>query len=291
VLEKLIITAALTGSELTKEQAPFLSITPDEIAEEALKCCRAGASVVHIHARDPKTGVSSSDLKIYREIASKIKGKCDIIVNFTTGGAIDMTDQERIAIIPSLKPEFASLDMGSMNFYVPSEPETWQMIFENRFSSIEYFAKTMEANGTKPECEVYDISMVQNIRMMIDRNVIKSPPNIQFVLGVNGGIPATSENLLYLIRTAKDLLPGCKWSVCAVGRHEFPLATLAIIEGGSVRVGMEDNLYLAKGVMAKSNAELVDKVANIAKLLGRETASPNEAREILGLKGSNLTNF
>jgi uncharacterized protein (DUF849 family) len=292
-MEKLVITAALTGAETTRSQNPSLPITPDEMAEEAAACCQAGASVVHIHARDPESGNPTSSLDVFAEIAGKIKQKCDAIVNFTTGGAIWMKDAERIAVVGRLKPELASLDMGTMNFYVPGYPETWgdEGVFKNTFESIEFFAKTMAESETRAECEVYDVSMIESVRMMVERGVLESPVHLQFVMGVIGGIPAGAGNLTYLARTAKEALPGCTWSVCATGRHEFPMAAVAIVEGGHVRVGLEDNIYVSKGVLAKGNADLVAKVTRLAHELGREISTPEETRRFLKLKGSDKTNF
>lgn len=290
-MEKLIITAALTGAEVTKVQMPYLPISPDEIADEAYKAWKAGASIVHIHARNPQTGEPTSDLGIFREIATKIRKKCDVIINITTGGAVGMTNEERIAVISQLKPELASLDMGSMNYYVKTLPDTWNDIFMNSFATIEYFAKTMRENGTVPEVEVFDLGMINNAKIMIDRGDIDKPPHVQFALGVLGGIHASTENLLYMVKTAKELLPGCSWSVLAPGKYEFPMATVAIIEGGHVRVGFEDNIYLAKGVFARSNAELVERVVRLATELNREIATPEETRKMLKLKGSGKVAF
>jgi len=297
-MKKLIITAALTGSETRIEDTPYLPTTPEKIAEEALKARETGAAIVHIHARDPATGRATTDLKIFRKILSEVRRKCpDIIVNLSTGGTIGRSPEEqskrddRIAIIPEFRPELASLNLGSMNYFLRSDAWTWECLFVNTFADIEYFSGVFAKHGTKPECEIYDSGMINNARILVEKGALKAPLHMQFVMGISGGISATPENLIHLHQSATEFDRDCSWSVCAPGRFELPMANLAIILGGHARVGLEDNIYVRKGVLAKSNAELVSIVARMAYDLGREVATPDEARKMLDLKGLDSVNF
>ena len=297
-MDKLIITAALTGSETRAEDTPYLPITPEKVAEEALKARDAGAAIVHIHARDPATGKATTDLKIFGKILSEVRKKCpDIIVNLSTGGTIGRTPEEqsrrdqRIAIIPEFKPELASLNLGSMNYFLRGDAWTWECVFVNTFADIEYFSSVFNKHGTKPECEVYDSGMINNAKILVEKGALRAPIHMQFVMGIAGGIPATPENLIHLQQSATQFDRDCSWSVCAPGRFELPMANLAIMLGGHARVGLEDNIYIRKGVLAKSNAELVNIVARMAHDLGREIATPDEARKMLNLKGTGSINF
>jgi uncharacterized protein (DUF849 family) len=311
-MEKLIITAALTGNVTLPTQTPHLPITPQQIAEEAKRCADAGAASVHVHGRDPKTSRPTTDPAVYREIATLIKEKSNVIVCITTGGTVQMTAAERIQVVPALKPELATFNMGSMNFSIhpiakrykdsdykyPWEKEfaegskSW--IFPNTFADIEHFCKTMIENNTKPEHEAYDVGHLYNMQYTVKSGLSKLPLWLQFVTGILGGIGSDLENIMYMKQTCDRLFgpENYKWSVIGAGYPaEFNMATLAIMMGGHARVGLEDNIYISKGVLAKSNAELVEKLVRIARELGREIATPDEARKILGLKGKDKVNY
>ena len=305
---KIIITAALTGSIHTPTMSPYVPQTPQQIADEAVRSYEAGAAVCHIHARDPETGMPVSKMELYEEILDSIKSRCDVVVCITTGGGLGMTPEQRVEPVTRFKPELASFNAGSINFALfPAldkfkefkfdwEPQylamTEDFIFPNTFKSMKEFSITFSENGAKPEFEVYDSAMINNIAFMIERGYpIKKPVYIQFVMGVLGGITPGPENLLFLVNYAKRLIGDFEFSVCGVGRDQFPMCTQSLLLGGNVRVGLEDNLYLDKGKLAKSSAEQVEKIARIAGELGIEPATPDEAREILELKGLDKVNF
>ena len=308
-MSKAIFTAAITGSIHTPTMSPYLPITPDQIADNAIQACGAGAAAVHIHVRNPETGQPSPDLELFKKVLIKVKSKCDVIVCTTTGGGLGMTPEQRVGVVSTLKPELASCNMGSMNFALfpllekmkdfkfPWEKQylefTEDLIFPNTFKSIRVFLSIFNENGTKPELEVYDAGMINNTAFMIERGLLKTPVYIQFVLGILGGMGATVENLVFLYESARRLIgeKNFVWSVCAAGRNEIPMCTHALLMGGNARVGMEDALWLDKGVLAKSNAELVAKMVRIAKEFGVEPATPAEARKILGLKGLDKVGF
>jgi uncharacterized protein (DUF849 family) len=300
-MSKIIVTAAVTGSIHTPSMSPHVPITPDQIVDEAVRAYDAGAAVAHIHARDPETGAPSAEVELYQEIASKVKSRCNIVLCITTGGGLGMTPEQRTRVIPQLQPELASFNSGSMNFALhPSLNKykefrfdweekflagTEDMIFPNTFKSLREFAQIFQENGVQPELEVYDVGMVNNVAYLLNNGFLKRPIYIQFVMGILGGIPPTADNVVYLKNTAKELLGDFHWSVCAAGRNQFNMCTLSLLLGGNVRVGLEDNLYLGKGVHAESNGEQVEKIIRIARELGLEPATPDEAREILSLKG------
>jgi uncharacterized protein (DUF849 family) len=308
-MEKVIITAALTGSIHTPTMSPYLPITPKQIADEAVMAAEEGAAIVHVHVRDPKTGKPDSSIDLFREVLHSIKDRSNVVINITTGGAVGMTTSERIKTVPVFKPEMTSLNMGSMNFglfpmlnrnsdwkfdwentYLES---TRDMVFKNTFADVAYFCKTMYENEVKPELECYDVGHIYNIKQLMDDGIIKIPLHIQFVMGVLGGIGASPDNLLHMKQLADRLIGENKftYSVCAAGKMEYLMCILSAALGGHVRVGLEDNLYLRKGVLAKSNAELVNKVKGlISEVIGREAATPDEARLMLGLKGNTKTN-
>ena len=305
---KTIITAALTGSIHTPTMSPYVPQTPQQIADEAVRSYEAGAAVCHIHARDPETGMPVSKMELYEEILDSIKSRCDVVVCITTGGGLGMTPEQRVEPVTRFKPELASFNAGSINFALfPAldkfkefkfdwEPQylamTEDFIFPNTFKSMKEFSITFSENGAKPEFEVYDSAMINNVAFMIERGYpIKKPVYIQFVMGVLGGITPGPENLLFLVNYAKRLIGDFEFSVCGVGRNQFPMCTQSLLLGGNVRVGLEDNLYLDKGKLAKSSAEQVEKIARIAGELGIEPATPDEAREILELKGLDKVNF
>ncbi|MEM3622837.1 MAG: 3-keto-5-aminohexanoate cleavage protein [Candidatus Bathyarchaeia archaeon] len=270
----MIITVAPTGSGPMWKETPYLPITPAEIAEEAVKAYEAGASVAHIHVRDPKTKEPYPDVKLYGEVIERIRKKCDMIIQLTTGGGgpYGISLEQRMCAL-NLNPEFASLNVATMTF--------GNSVFLNPPETVEKIAKTMLERDIKPEIECYDVGHINLALQLFDKGLLKEPLRFGLVLGVRGGIPATPENLIHMVKT---LPQNCRWNVIAVGgRVQFQLLTLGMILGGDVRVGMEDNFYLAKGVLAKSNAELVAKVVKMAKELGIEIATPSEARKLLGL--------
>jgi uncharacterized protein (DUF849 family) len=300
-MKKAIITAALTGSIHTPSMSPYLPITARQLIDEILAVHEAGGAVAHLHVRDQQTGVPNADQDIYREIATEVKKHCDIILCTTTGGRLGEPVEKRVAVASSLKPELASLNAGSLNFalfHVVDKVKEWKFdweksylentddfIFPNTFKTMGQFLDVFDKTQTKPEFEIYDTGMINNLAFMIKKGITKKPVYLQFVLGILGGIPATPENLVHLHETARRQIGDFEFSVCAAGSAQFPLCTQSLIMGGNARVGLEDNLYLEKGVLAKSNAEQVAKIIRIAKELGIEPATPAEARQILGLKG------
>jgi len=270
-MEKLIITAAVTGAEVTREQQPNLSITPEEIAEDVYRCWQAGASIAHIHARMPD-GTPTQSKEVYAEIKRLVEERCDIIVQFSTGGAVWHKPEERIECL-NANPEMATLSAGSCNF--------GDDVFFNSPSFMELLATRMKEKGIKPEIEVFEPGMIDNALRLVKKGLLELPLHFDFVLGVPGAMSGNIEDLVFLVN---KLPKGCTWTVAGVGRYELPLATHAIVMGGHVRVGFEDNIYYRKGELATSNAQLVERIAKIAKEVDRPIATPNEAREILGIR-------
>lgn len=269
-MDKLIITAAVVGAEITKEQTPYLPVTPDEIAEDVEKAWKAGASMVHLHVRD-RDGRPTQDKEIFAETIEKIRKRTDIIIQVSTGGAVGMTAEERIQPV-TLRPEMATLTTGTVNF--------GNEVFYNPPEMIRSFAQKMKENGVRPEFEIFDVGMIFNALQLQWEGLVEGHLHFDFVMGVPGGIPASAKHLLHLV----DHLPeGATWSVAGIGRHQLPMATMNLLLGGHVRVGFEDNIYYQKGVLAKGNEELVARIVRLAKELGREIADPDEARKILGL--------
>jgi uncharacterized protein (DUF849 family) len=292
-MEKLVITCAVTGSLSQrgegKGQSPWLPVTPQEIAEDSRRACDAGASVLHLHARDPKTGAPTADLDIFGEVVEKTRALCpEAIINCTTGGGMGMTDEERIAIVPHAKPDMASFNMGSMTYgmYNPAA-DKWVLDYPwaNSFASMAYFGKVMKEHGAKPELEIYDVAMINNALLLCNAGVLERPLHFQFVMGLPGQvIPATVKNLMHLVETAREADPACTFSACAAGRQQSPIITVAAILGAAnIRTGMEDNIYLSRGELAENNGVLVEKAVQLAQGIGREIASPAEARTILGM--------
>lgn len=274
-MEKLILTAAICGAEVTKEHNPMVPYTVDEIAKEAELCYKAGASIIHLHVReDDGTPTQSKDR--FKACIDAIKAKCpDVIIQPSTGGAVGMSNEERLQPI-YLNPEMATLDCGTCNFGGDD-------IFVNTENTIKEFGEKMIALNIKPEIEVFDKGMVDMAIRLNKKGYIKSPMHFNFVMGVNGGISATPRDLLFM---TESIPCGSTFTVSGIGRNQFPMAAMSMLLGGHVRVGFEDNVYISKGQPAKSNAELVEKVVEMAKSLGREIATPKEARIILGLKES-----
>ncbi len=272
-MEKLIITAAISGAEVTKEMNPAVPYKIEEFVKEAKSAYEAGASIIHLHVRRDD-GTPTQDKERFRIVIDAIKNECpDVIIQPSTGGAVGMSNDERLQPT-ELLPEMATLDCGTLNF-------GGDEIFENTENTIKYFGKRMIELGIKPELEVFDKSMIDMALRLAKQGFIQSPMHFDFVMGVNGGITGELRDFVFL----RGSIPaGATYTVAGIGRFEFPLAVAAIIDGGHVRVGFEDNLYISKGVLAKSNGELVDKVVRLAKEFGREIANPTEARRILGMK-------
>ncbi len=272
-MDKLIISVATTGSRTTRAQTPHVPITEEEIAEQAVACWREGAAIVHIHVRD-EAGEVSADPARFGRVAELIRARgCDIILNMTTGGGRNLiTDEDRIRPV-RLRPEIASFDAGSVNF--------GDGVFINSPQFLENLARDMLEHGVKPEIECFDTGMIENAKRLIDRGLIQPPFWFQFVLGVRGGAPATLDHLAFMV---KQLPPGSHWSACGIGRHQLPLGVTAMLLGGHARTGLEDNIYYSYRVLAEGNAPLVARLVRIARELGREVASPAEARELLALQ-------
>lgn len=306
-MAKTFITAALTGGIHTPGMSQYLPITPDQIIADALTAYEAGAAAVHIHARNPENGRPTSDIDLFKQIAKGIKEKSDLIVCVTTGGGLGMTIEERLKPVTVLKPELASCNAGSINFVlapaakklkpkydweVPYLESTEDLIFSNTFKGIKTYVETMYANGTMPEFEVYDIGMINNLAYFKQTGLLTKPIYIQFVMGILGGIPAEAENLTFMVKKAKQQLgDNFIWSVAAAGKSQFYMTSTALSMGGNVRVGLEDNVYLKPGVLAKNSGEQVAQIKKIIESVGGEVANSKEAREILSLKGKDKVNY
>jgi uncharacterized protein (DUF849 family) len=305
---KVIITCAVTGAIHTPTMSPHLPITPDEIALAALGAAQAGAAIVHLHARNPKDGSPSQDPELFRQFLPRIKAGSDVVVNITTGGAPTMTVEERLQPALKLKPEVASLNMGSMNFGLyemlgrykefkydwekPYLAGSDERIFKNTFKDIAYILQSCADNDTRFEIECYDIGHLYTAAHFLDRRLVKPPLFIQSVFGIRGGIGPHPEDVLHMKRTADRLFGDAYyWSVLGAGRNQMFVAALSAVMGGNVRVGLEDSLWLGRGQLAKSNAEQVAKARRILEELGLQIATPNEAREMLKLKGGTNVGF
>lgn len=272
IANKTIITVAPTGAWPTKKDNPNVPITPQEIADSVYEAYQAGASIAHLHMRDDEEKGTMDEAR-FAETVKLIKDKCDIVINLTTSGDLNATDETRQAHLRSIKPDMASYDCGSMNWMHSG-------LFINHPNFLEELGQTMIDNNVKPEIEIFDAGMVYNSFHYQKKGVLKGPLHYQFVLGAAGGTTATVENLVYL----KSLIPeDATWSALGIGRGHLPILSTAIAMGGHVRVGLEDNVIYSKGRLAKSNAELVERAARMIKEAGREVATPAEAREILGL--------
>jgi len=307
--KSVIITCAVTGGIHTPTMSPHLPITPQEIARESIAAAEAGASIVHLHARDPETGKPDPRPETFMQFLPIIKQSSDAVVNVSTGGGLGMTIDERLAAAMRAKPEMASLNMGSMNFGIfpllekhsdwkhAWEPAFLEMtkdfIFPNTFRSIEYILRELgEIHGTRFEFECYDLGHLYNLAYFVDAGLVKPPFFIQMIYGILGGVGADPDNLMHMHTIAERLFGDAyEWSVLAAGRHQMPFATQAAILGGNLRVGLEDSLYIAKGELAKSNAEQVAKIGRIVEDLSLTVATPAEARERLALKGGDLVGF
>jgi len=303
-MREIIITCALTGSIHTPSMSPYLPVTADEIARAGIEAAEAGAAILHLHARDPQTGRPSADPAHFRAFLPRLKQGCDAILNLSTGGSATMTLDERLAAPIEAAPEMASLNMGTMNFalYPMAERITdwrhdWEqpflegsddLVFKNTPRDIARILTELGQNrGARFEFECYDLSHLYMLRHFADRGLIRAPYFIQFVFGVLGGMGADPENLTHMVRIADKLFgQDYMFSVLAAGRHQMPMAAQAAAMGGHVRVGLEDSLTIARGTLARSNAEQVAKVRGIVEALGRTVVGPAEARALLGLKGA-----
>ncbi len=268
---KLIITAALTGAEVGRAQQPALPITPEEIGIAAAECVAAGAAIVHLHGR-LADGTPPQDAAVYREIIQAVRARCDAIVQVSTGGAVGMTAAERLAPV-TLSPEMATLSMGSVNF--------GNEVFLNLPADIEAFAQAIAEHGAKAELEIFDAGMMATARRWLAKGKLASPAHFDFVLGVPGAMPGTPEALMYLV---SQLPEGATWTVAGIGPAQLTLGAIAIALGGHVRVGFEDNIFFRKGELATSNAQLVQRIAAIGRLMERPPVTPDEARRMLGLR-------
>lgn len=269
-MEKLIISAAIVGGELTRKEQPALSITPQEIAEDAYQCYEAGASIIHLHVRD-ENGNPTQDKKIFQRTVQLIREKCPVLIQVSTGGSIGMPLEERIQSLEA-EPDMATLTTGTCNF----GPD----IFMNPQKYIESLAKRMAEKNIKPELECFEPGMVANAVRLMKKGLIKEPLHFDFVLGVMGAMPGEPKDLLHMV---DSIPPGATWTVAGIGRYQTSLAVMAIVLGGHVRVGFEDNIYYHKRVLAESNAQFVGRIVRIAREVEREVATPEEARRILGL--------
>ncbi|MBN1800286.1 MAG: 3-keto-5-aminohexanoate cleavage protein [Candidatus Lokiarchaeota archaeon] len=293
ISNKMIITAALTGASTTREQNPAIPHTAEEFGEEAKKCYEAGASIVHLHVRNPTTGLPEIDLEIIRAALANIKSKApDLIINLSTAINTLATQEQRIAPVKNFKPPLASLNSNSMNFSI-GDYKTGRVIkggdniFANDFKLVQAFAKEMKNVGTKPEIEIYDMGGMYNILFLNKQDgLFKQPLHFQFVFGVLGGIPFTMQNLALLTAL---LPPGSTWSVCGVAKQQFQAGICAAALGGHVRVGLEDNIRLISGELAKGSWEQVEWAVRLARITGRDVASPSETRELLRLRNKDIS--
>ena len=306
---KVIITCAITGGIHVPTMSDYLPVTPEDIAQQSIDAANAGASILHLHARDPENGRPTSDPEIFNKFLPVIKDATNAVINITTGGGLQMTVDQRLEAPLKFKPEMCSLNMGSMNFALfpaASKLSNWKhewekpfleasedFIFRNTFGDVRKIVKILgDECGTKFEHECYDIGHLYNLAHFVDAGIIKPPFLIQSIFGVLGGIGPEMDNVLFMKQTADRLFgDNYIWSVLAAGRFQIPFVTQAAMMGGNVRVGLEDSIYLGKGVLAKSNAEQVIKIKKILEELGMQIATPDDTRSILGLKGKDLVNF
>jgi uncharacterized protein (DUF849 family) len=307
--DKVIITCAITGAIHTPTMSDALPVTPDQIAEQAIAAAEAGAAILHLHARNPQDGRPTGDPAVFMQFLPRIKQATAAVVNITTGGSPTMPVEERLAGVMKFSPEMCSLNMGSMNFALypmAARYKKWkydweeqyllgtdQTIFRNTFADIKKISELMgEGHGTKFEHECYDVGHLYNLAHGVDRGWFKPPIFLQLIFGILGGIGPDMENLMFMKRTADKLFGSdYQWSVLGAGRFQIPFATQAVMMGGNVRVGLEDSLYIGRGQLAQSNAEQVAKMRRVIEELGHQVATPNEARELLGLKGADRVQF
>lgn len=309
-MSKVIITCAVTGGAHTPTMSPHLPVTPEEIAEQSIGAIEAGAAIVHLHARDPQTGKPTGDPDVFRQFVGHIKEATDAVINISTGGGgPNMSVEERAMAGRALKPEMCSLNMGSINLVLSEmagRRDDWKfeweqtfleathnLIFRNTYADIEWILEHIgNANGTRFEFECYDVGHLYTLAYFLERGLVKPPLFVQSVFGLRGGMGAHPEDILHQKRTADRLFGNdYHWSVLAAGRHQMPTATMSAILGGNVRVGLEDSLYIGKGELATTNAAQVAKIRTILTELGLEIATPDEARDMLALKGGDQVAF
>ncbi|WP_339706339.1 3-keto-5-aminohexanoate cleavage protein [uncultured Sphingosinicella sp.] len=308
-MAKIIISCAVTGSAHVPSMSDALPLTPQQIADQSIAAAEAGAAILHLHARVPEDGRPTGDPDVYARFLPVIRQATDAVINITTGGAVTMTVAERLAAAARFKPEIASLNMGSINFAffpaaarIKSWKHPWEeayvknsddYIFRNTFRDIAYILETMADAGTRFEHECYDVGHLYTLAHFLDRGLVKPGFFVQMVFGILGGIGADLDNLMFMKQTCDRLFGkgSYQWSVLAAGRHQMPFLTQAALLGGHVRVGLEDSLFIERGVLAASNAEQVEKIRRILAEMGHEAATPAEAREILGLKGGDRVEF
>ena len=306
---KVIVTAAITGSAHYPSMSPYLPVTPQQIIEDAVRSAEAGAAIIHVHVRNPSNGMPSPDIDIFREVLTAIKARTNAVLSVSTSGGVGVSSEQRAVPIINLKPELASINFGSLNFSAHPQAEKikewrypWERlsmlasedgIFSNSFKTLREFLSMYASADTKPELQLYDLGMVNNVVFMLQRGHLKLPVHIQFVTGVLGGVPATVNSLVTLLNATKDAVGAGNftWSALGAGRFQMPICTAALTLGGNVRVGLEDSLYISKGVLAKGSAEQVQKIIRIMRELSLEPATPDDARGILGLKGIDKVNY
>jgi uncharacterized protein (DUF849 family) len=305
VLRKVIITAAITGQGATPVMSEYLPLTPKQIADDAVNAFKAGAAIVHIHARKDESGEPTPSLAIFREIVTDIKKRCNVVINITTGGA--GTPEERIKVVPEFKPEMATLNCGSLSgtaiqVYEKNKDKIkydWEraflarenFVFENTYKMMREYSQACKENNTKPELEIWDIGQISAVKFMIDRGYVTPPIHLQFVMGALSGMPATIGTLVFVYERAKEVLGNFSWSVAAVGKDQIPVGAAGLALGGQVRVGLEDSLYAGYGRLARSSAEQVERMVRIAKEMSIEPATPDDVRSMLGLKGIDKVNY
>ena len=306
---KVIITCAVTGSVHTPTMTPYLPITPDDIARESIEASEAGAAVIHLHARNPEDGSPTPNPDVFMQFLPRIKQGCNSVVNITTGGSLGMSIEDRLAAPLRAKPELCSLNMGSMNFgifHITEKIKEWKYPWEkvyvertrenivsNTFAQIERFIRDLgHAHGTRFECECYDVGHLYTLAHFLDRKLLEPPLFVQTIFGILGGIGTHPEDLMHMRRTADRLFGSdYQWSILAAGRHQMSLCTMGATMGGNVRVGLEDSIYIGPGELAKGNAHQVRKIRKILEELSLEIATPDEARQILKLKGGDRVKF
>jgi 3-keto-5-aminohexanoate cleavage enzyme len=271
-MEKLIITAAITGGRITRDMTPYIPITSEEIVQSAYECWQAGAAIAHIHVRDPQTGKGTQDVDIFKQVVDPLRGSTDLILCLTTGG--HFPTEERLAPV-DLKPEMASFDAGSFNM--------GGSVYINSPEFLDRAAEKMRENGVKPEFETFDLGMLITTLHLRDQGKLDDPLHFQLVLGTSWGAPATPKSLLHLL---EHIPQNATWSIIGAGRWHLPMSITALVMGGHIRVGLEDSRYYAKGVLAESNARFVERIVRISREYGREIATPDEAREILSIQKS-----
>lgn len=305
---KVIITCAVTGSIHTPSMSPHLPVTQEEIADAAIGAAEAGAAIVHLHARDPETGLPDQSVDAFAPILQVVKQRSNCVLNVTTGGAATMSIEERVRPAQTFKPEVASLNMGSMNFGLfpmlnryKEFKHDWEedylegsrdRIFKNTFTDIEYILSTCAENGTRFEIECYDIGHLYTLAHFADRGIVKPPFFVQSVFGILGGIGGHHEDVAHMKRTADRLFGSdYQWSVLGAGRNQMTIAAMSVAMGGNVRVGLEDNLWIGPGELARSNADQVAKARTIIEGFGLDVATPEDARDMLQLKGGDQVGF